>query len=112
MTDEDGSVETTNTGTQTTDGSGTEDVTVTNTGTQTNLGADVTTGTNSRAGTSSTSDSGTDSVARSGRHFGNIGNLTSQKQLKEEIELWKWNYVETILNDAKDFLCLDTYLNY
>jgi hypothetical protein len=85
---------------------------VTNTGTQTNVGSDATTGTNQRVGSNQTTESGTNEVARSGRHFGNIGNLTSQKQLLEEIELWKWNYVNTVLNDVKDFLCVDTYLNY
>lgn len=72
-----------------------------------------------------TGHSGTDSVAntssgnntlavdkdRSGRHFGNIGNLTSQKQILEEINLWKWNYVKDILSDVKEFCTLPVYLN-
>lgn len=48
---------------------------------------------------------------RSGRHFGNIGNLTSQKQILEEINLWKWNYVKDILADVKEFCTLPVYLN-
>lgn len=111
-TDETGTVTTANTGTQQKSGTEDEDTTVTNTGTQSNVTADVATGTNSRTSRSDQTDTGTESTERDGRHFGNIGNLTSQKQLKEEIELWKWNYVKEILNDAKEFLCLSTYLNY
>lgn len=48
---------------------------------------------------------------RVGRHFGNIGNLTSQKQLLEEINLWKWNYMKEILDDVKEFCTLPIYLN-
>ena len=111
-TDEDGTVTVSNTGTQTTGATEDETTTVANTGTQTTAGQDSTTGTNSRATRDEQSESGTDSRDRSGRHFGNIGNLTSQAQIREEIELWKWNYVNNILDDAKNFLCLETYLNY
>ena len=84
--------------------------TVANTGTVTDAGSDSHSGTDTR--TTSNSSSGTGSVDRdrSGRHFGNIGNLTSQKMLNEEIELWKWNYIQTVLEDARDFLTLPTYL--
>lgn len=68
-------------------------------------------GTDSVAGTNS----GTNTLAidkdRSGSHFGNIGNLTSQKQILEEINLWKWNYVKDILADVKEFCTLPVYLN-
>lgn len=86
-------------------------VTTTNTGTQADSGSEATTGTNSRATDETESTDGSDHRERSGRHFGNIGNLTSQKMLKEEIELWKWNYVQSILEDARDFLTLPVYLN-
>lgn len=59
--------------------------------------------------------SGSESLAidrsRDGKHFGNIGNLTSQKQILEEINLWKWNYVKDILSDVKEFCTLPVYLN-
>lgn len=92
--------------------SGTEGgtVTTTNTGTQGISGSDATTGTNSRATDETETTDGSDHRERSGKHFGNIGNLTSQKMLKEEIELWKWNYVQSILEDARDFLTLPVYL--
>lgn len=98
--------------TGTIDDSGTEGGTVntTNTGTQEVSGSDATTGTNSRATDETETTDGSDHRERSGKHFGNIGNLTSQKMLKEEIELWKWNYVQSILEDARDFLTLPVYL--
>lgn len=84
--------------------------TIANTGTVTNVGTDSHSGSDTR--TTSNSNSGTGSVdrERSGRHFGNIGNLTSQKMINEEIELWKWSYVQTVLEDARDFLTLNIYL--
>lgn len=46
---------------------------------------------------------------RSMSRIGNIGNITTQKMLHEEIELWKWNFIEQILNDAKSMLTLAIY---
>lgn len=99
-----------NTGTVTDVGTETGTVTVANTGTVTDNGSDATTGTNTRAIDETDTSAGTLDRAREGRHFGNIGNLTSQKMLNEEIELWKWNYVQSILEDARDFLTLHVYL--
>lgn len=80
------------------------------TGTESTSGNDTTTGSITREmdGTETTQSS--DNRERAGSHFGNIGNLTSQKMIKEEIELWKWNYVQSILEDARDFLTLPVYL--
>ena len=105
-----GSDSTAHSGTISDSGSEGGTVTTANTGTQTDSGSEATTGTNSRATDETESNEGTDHRERSGRHFGNIGNLTSQKMLKEEIELWKWNYVQSILEDARDFLTLPVYL--
>ena len=85
-------------------------VTTTNTGTQTSAGSDATTGTNTRAVDETNSVDEETHKERRGRHFGNIGNLTSQKMIQEEIELWKWNYIQSILEDARDFLTLPVYL--
>lgn len=68
-------------------------------------------GMDSVSGTSSGNNTLTVDKDRSGRHFGNIGNLTSQKQILEEINLWKWNYVKDILSDVKEFCTLPVYLN-
>ncbi len=42
-------------------------------------------------------------------HLGNIGNLTTQQLMTQEIELWRWNYIQEILNDVKDFLTIPVY---
>ena len=128
-TAETGSTGTANTGTQSTTGTDTGTVTTANTGTQQNSRygtvSEVIENTGTRGLSQTDTLSGKDSVTsqrdisqlttldrdREGRHFGNIGNLTSQKQLLEEIELWKWNYMQEILSDVKEFCCLPVYLN-
>ena len=105
-----GTVTTANTGTSANAQTGTVGVSGTNTGTQDTDQTITTGGVDTERKTGSTQEDETTNRDRSGRHFGNIGNLTSQKQIKEEIELWKWNYVATILNDAKEFCCLPVYL--
>lgn len=42
--------------------------------------------------------------SKDGYHRGNIGNISTQKLLVEEIDLWRWNYIQEILYDARDFL--------
>lgn len=126
---ESGSNGITNTGTQSHTGTDTGTVTTANTGTQRVVtDRDVTdttrdTGTRQVAQTDTLSgedttertqtvhDTETMGRDRSGRHFGNIGNLTSQKQILEEIALWRWNYVNAILDDVKEFCTLPVYLN-
>ncbi len=105
-----GTVTTANTGTRADAQTGTVGVSGTNTGTQDTDQTVTLSGVDTTRDTGSTQEDETTDRDRSGRHFGNIGNLTSQKQIKEEIELWKWNYVATILSDVKDFCCLPVYL--
>lgn len=81
-------------------------------GSQTMENTNTLTGNNSRDVDSNSKEKEHDVRERSGKHSGNIGNLTSQKQIQEEIDLWKWNYVNTILTDARNLLCLSTYLNF
>ena len=118
-----------NTGTRTTERTDTGTVTTADEGTETIVGEKDSTVTKTNTGTRNTSDQistgGTDGSSksgtytedatknreRSGRHFGNIGNLTSQKMILEEINLWKWNYMQEILNDVKEFCTLPVYLN-
>lgn len=50
--------------------------------------------------------------AKEGYHRGNIGNISSQKLIGEELELWKWNFVQEMLNDAKDLFTLPLYGKY
>lgn len=128
-TTEGGSDTKANTGTQSTTGTDTGTVTTANTGTMANAQTGTVSVERDNTGTQDTdqtvTQSGVDTTRetgstqenenigkdRSGRHFGNIGNLTSQKQILEEIELWKWNYVNTILEDVKEFCCLPVYLS-
>ena len=77
--DNDGTVTTENTGTQTVDNTGTQ--TVDNTGTQT------------------LEDSGTDTVetGHTLTRLGNIGVTTSQQMLQSEIDLWQWNFFNSVV---------------
>lgn len=120
---------TANTGTRTTSGTDTGTLTTTDAGTETTVDSKDSTRTVTNTGSRTTGDQmstgGLDSTSksvtgtedtttsrnRSGRHFGNIGNLTSQKMILEEISLWKWNYMQEILNDVKEFCTLPVYLN-
>ena len=53
---------------------------------------------------------GTDrSRVRELTRLGNIGNLTSQQLITQEIELWRWSLIQQVLNDVKDFLTLPVY---
>lgn len=42
--------------------------------------------------------------------IGNIGNITTQQMLKQEIELWEWNFIQTVLDDVKDITTLPIYI--
>lgn len=42
-------------------------------------------------------------------HKGNIGNLTTQQLINQEIELWRWTLIQQVLTDVKDFLTLPVY---
>ena len=96
-----------NTGTQATVGSGTD--ATANTGTRTDARNIINGGTDGRTYSENRSEAVADHREREGRHSGNIGNLTSQKQIQEEIALWKWNYMREILNDVKEFCTLPLY---
>lgn len=41
--------------------------------------------------------------------IGNIGNITTQKMLNEEIELWKWNFIRQIIEDVKNITTIQIY---
>ena len=105
-----GTVTTANTGTVQNATTGTENTVTDNTGTRTTDQTDTLSGVDTTRDTGSTHDVESTGRDRSGRHFGNIGNLTSQKQIQEEINLWRWNYVKEILNDVSEFCCLPVYL--
>lgn len=96
------------TGSKTTTGTDTE----ANTGTQGVTKTVADTGTTSRQFVEQDGESGSDNRDREGFHRGNIGNITTQKMIKEEIELWKWKYINEVLSDVSDFCTLPIYLNF
>ena len=42
--------------------------------------------------------------------IGNIGNITTQQMLNQEIELWKWNFINQVLEDVKQLTTLQIYI--
>ena len=123
-----GTVTTTNTGTQGKSGSTTDTrsisntgtVNISNSGTQSNIGTGSETSTKTNTGTQSTSstttgiksnvDDATEDITRSYSHEGNIGNHPTQMLINDEIELWRWNFVQEILDDVKDFVTIPMYI--
>ena len=76
-------------------------LTTANTGTQANSGS------NSYSGTEGKDTEG--SRTREYTKTGNIGNISTQKLLKEEIELWKYNFIYEIMRDVAGFVSLPIY---
>lgn len=131
VTSHDGDLTTRNTGTDTTVNSGT--LTTANTGTDTtvhsgnltttNTGTDTTThsgtlttantGTQSSSGSMSNSESAdNDKTGERTREYtkkGNIGNISTQKLLNEEIDLWRYNFILEIMRDVANFVSLPIY---
>lgn len=67
------------------------------------------TGSKRITGTESNESTSERTKVREFSHLGNIGNLTSQQLINQEIELWRWNFIQQVLNDVKDFLTLPLY---
>lgn len=84
----------------------------TNTGTQQNNSTENKTRTISETGTDTDVIDEDTTRDKEGYHMGNIGNISTQKLIKEELELWKWNFIEEALNDVRDFLTLPLYGSY
>lgn len=84
---------------------------VAHTGTQKNV--EVTTETTADAKTADNTKVSTitNERVRTSTHEGNIGNLTTQQLMKQEIELWKWNFIQTVLADLNEFLTIPIYLS-
>lgn len=83
---------------------------VSNTGTQKNVTNKTLGSNNSRNLTSDRTSSTQSTITKTSTHKGNIGNLTTQQLMKQEIELRKWNFIESILEDAKELLTIPMYL--
>ena len=70
-------------------------------------------GTQQNAGNSSSSETGSnDTSGERSREYvktGNIGNISTQKLLKEEIELWKYNFICEMMRDVAGTITLPIY---
>lgn len=89
----------TETGTITTTHSG--NLTTTNTGTQSNAGSN----TYSETGENDT----TGEKSREYTKTGNIGNISTQKLMNEEIDLWKYNFICEMMQDVVRLISLPIY---
>lgn len=71
------------------------------------------TGTQQNVGNSSSSENGSnDTSGERSREYvktGNIGNISTQKLLNEEIELWKYNFICEIMRDVAGTITLPIY---
>lgn len=94
-----GNLTTTNTGTDTTTHSGT--LTTANTGTQSSSG--------SMSNSESADNDKTGERTREYTKTGNIGNISTQKLLNEEIDLWRYNFILEIMRDVANFVSLPIY---
>lgn len=87
-----------------------ETTTVTDTGTQT-VSKDETRTINMSKETEGSNETTTKVTReRTFTHKGNIGNLTTQEMIRQEIKLWEWNFVESVLSDVKELLTIPMYL--
>ncbi len=87
------------------------DSTITSTGTQKNEGSIIEDSTDTKTLEATKTSNSNNERTRESTHEGNIGNLTTQQMMKQEIELWKWNFIQTVLTDVNDFLTIPIYLS-
>ena len=82
-----------------------------NSGTNSNLESGTIT--DVQSGTSSNSETGSnDTTGERSREYtktGNIGNISTQKLLNEEIDLWKYNFIHEMMRDVANFVSLPIY---
>lgn len=87
--------------TDTSSGTSGDNTTVVNTGTVTVSG--------SENHSDTITEENSNSKTRSGRHSGNIGNITTQQFIREEISTWKWNFVNEVIRDVINEIALPIY---
>lgn len=80
-----------------------------NTGTVSNELSSTLTNTSSREDARTHISNNTNERVRESVHSGNIGNLTTQQLIRQDIELWKWNFLYSVLADIKEFLTIPVY---
>ena len=47
--------------------------------------------------------------AKKSIHKGNLGNVAPQDLIRKEIELWRWNFINEVMDDVKSFISLAVY---
>lgn len=87
--------------TDTSSGTSGDNTTVANTGTVTVSG--------SENHSDTITEENSNSKTRNGRHSGNIGNITTQQFIREEISTWKWNFVNEVIRDVINEIALPIY---
>lgn len=87
-----------------------ENITVSDSGTQTNVKEETRTLDLSKDSELSNESTTTITRDRQFTHKGNIGNLTTQELIRQEIKLWEWNFIESVLSDVKELLTIPMYL--
>lgn len=85
--------------------------TIDNTGTQTNASTDTDTVDKTKTSAITVDSHNGNDRTRNSTHSGNIGNLTTQQLMKQEIELWQWNFIQNVLADLCEFVTLPIYLS-
>ena len=83
----------------------------TSTGTQTITSEENQTFADTKSNDTTSTTTTSNNRSRTSTHSGNIGNLTTQQLMKQEIELWNWNFMQTVLTDVKEFLTIPVYLS-
>lgn len=80
-------------------------------GTEDHGGSDSTTssGTNTNKTTDDTTDTSTEDETISRTRVGNVGQNTYQELLRQEFELWRWNFFTQVFEDVDKFLVLSVY---
>jgi hypothetical protein len=85
--------------------------TITNTGTQKNVSTDTDTVDKTKTSAITVDAHSGNDRTRTSIHSGNIGNLTTQQLMKQEIELWRWNFINNVLADLCEFVTIPIYLS-
>lgn len=67
----------------------------------------IETNTREESGTYSETETGQRQLTRSG----NIGVTTNQQMMKSEVDLWQWNFFETMFSDVDEILTAPVYIN-
>ena len=111
----DGKTQEKKTGTETVTDNGTDNVVHTGTVSRLNSGTltEQNTGTQTNSGSGTSSESSTNGTegerTREYTKTGNIGNLSTQKLLKEEIDLWQYNFILEMMRDVIGTISLPIY---